>query len=388
VLSRRSLRAIACLVFALGLGADLCADPLQHDVSHLVVESKEEAYELRKEILRGKDLEAAFAAVAKKCSLDQRTAKTGGKVGWVGMNGSYDDAFARGALRTRVGKMSGPIGSGFGWHLIFVHAKRGSGEPPKSAKRVADVGAKRRASSKKAAAVIDRFLAASGGREAHEAVKDRTLRFQNRREGIAVAQATVAIALHMTTDGKIREEWTIEGFQVKGKNLEFIQIYDGKAGWVSMLGNVTPLVGRTLQVFLESKRFLPLFVTWRADGYALRYFGEETVAIGAEKTKVRTEVVDLSGFTGGDNVRLFFSKETGMLVKKEWTDISRTPARKAETHYKNYATASFGDKSGRKVLVARRLTIYHDGKLDSTHTISEASFNNALADEFFSKPGG
>jgi len=386
MVSRRSLRVIAWFVLASGPGDDLCAEDLQHDVSHVLVESKEKAYEVRKDILGGRDLDAAFAAAAKKHSLDRRSAKAGGKVGWVGMNGSYDDAFARGALRTRVGKVSGPIGSGFGWHLIYVQAERGSGDRPKPGKRVRDVGAKRRASSTRAVAVIDRSLARSGGREAYEAVKDRTLRFTNHKEGVAAEQATAAIALHMTDGGKIREEWTIEGFQVQGKNLEFAQVHDGKTGWVVMLGRVSTLQGRTLTVFLANKRFMPFFVTWRADGYALRYIGEKSVGIGEEKRKVVTEVVDGYGFTGSDNVRLFFSKETGMLVKKEWIDISQAPAKKAEEHYEKYEAASFGDKSGREVLVPRQVTIFLDGKLDTTRTISEATFNNALADEFFGKP--
>jgi parvulin-like peptidyl-prolyl isomerase len=87
-------------------------------VSHILVGSEEKAASIRAKIVAG----ASFAAMAKKYSTDTASAAKGGSLGCAAP-GSYVAPFEAVADSIRVGQLSQPVLSQFGWHLILVTSR-------------------------------------------------------------------------------------------------------------------------------------------------------------------------------------------------------------------------------------------------------------------------
>ena len=86
--------------------------------SHILVETEEEAINLREEILSGKD----FEDVAAEYSLCPSGAG-GGDLGFFG-RGQMVGEFEQAAFDLNVGELSNPVRTNFGWHLILVTDKQ------------------------------------------------------------------------------------------------------------------------------------------------------------------------------------------------------------------------------------------------------------------------
>ena len=85
--------------------------------SHILVETEEEAINLKEEILSGK----AFEDVAAEISLCPSGAN-GGDLGFFGQ-GQMVGEFEEAAFNLNVGELSDPVRTNFGWHLILVTDK-------------------------------------------------------------------------------------------------------------------------------------------------------------------------------------------------------------------------------------------------------------------------
>ena len=88
----------------------------------------ERALELRKQIQGGKD----FAQVAKESSDDTGSKAQGGELGW-NEKGTFVPAFAQAAFNLKIGELSEPVLTPFGWHLIEVQEKKPAEEKPLAA---------------------------------------------------------------------------------------------------------------------------------------------------------------------------------------------------------------------------------------------------------------
>jgi parvulin-like peptidyl-prolyl isomerase len=67
---------------------------------------------------------ASFAELARERSDDPGSAENGGRLpGWTLLS-ALDAGFAAGAQRARIGEVTEPVRSSFGWHLILVDARR------------------------------------------------------------------------------------------------------------------------------------------------------------------------------------------------------------------------------------------------------------------------
>ncbi len=86
--------------------------------SHLLVQTEEEAKQLREEILNGKK----FEDVAQEVSLCPSGAN-GGDLGFFG-KGVMVKEFEDAAFSMNVGDLSEPIQTQFGWHLLYLTDKK------------------------------------------------------------------------------------------------------------------------------------------------------------------------------------------------------------------------------------------------------------------------
>ncbi len=85
---------------------------------HILVNTEAEAVAIRQQLVGGAD----FATLAKKDSQDKGSAANGGDLGWFG-KGVMDPAFEAAAFSLKVGEISQPVKSSFGYHIIQVLAK-------------------------------------------------------------------------------------------------------------------------------------------------------------------------------------------------------------------------------------------------------------------------
>lgn len=89
----------------------------QVKASHILVETEQEAINLKEEILSG----TAFEDVAAEYSLCPSGAN-GGDLGFFG-RGQMVGEFEKAAFDLNVGELSEPVRTNFGWHLIIVSDK-------------------------------------------------------------------------------------------------------------------------------------------------------------------------------------------------------------------------------------------------------------------------
>ena len=93
--------------------------PAQVKASHILVQTKEEAENIIKRLKKGAD----FAKLAQQYSLDHVSAKKGGDLGYFSKE-QMVKPFADAAFALKVGQISKPVKTRFGYHVIKVTDKK------------------------------------------------------------------------------------------------------------------------------------------------------------------------------------------------------------------------------------------------------------------------
>lgn len=107
------------MVFALLTGSVFAYQEVKMvRASHILVKTRPQALEIKKEIDNGAD----FAQMAQKYSMCPSGAR-GGDLGYF-RRGQMVQQFEDEAFELPVGKVSSPVGTEFGWHLIKVTDKK------------------------------------------------------------------------------------------------------------------------------------------------------------------------------------------------------------------------------------------------------------------------
>jgi peptidyl-prolyl cis-trans isomerase C len=91
----------------------------EYHASHILVATSEEAEAIKAELAAGAD----FAELAKAKSLDTGSGSAGGELGWFGL-GMMVKPFEDAVVAAKVGEVTGPVQSEFGFHLILVNETR------------------------------------------------------------------------------------------------------------------------------------------------------------------------------------------------------------------------------------------------------------------------
>jgi peptidyl-prolyl cis-trans isomerase C len=100
------------------------APKTEYNAAHILVDSEDKAKELKAQLDGGGD----FAALAKANSIDTGSGAAGGDLGWFG-TGAMVKPFEDGVVAAKVGEVTAPIKSDFGWHLILVKETRVAAQP-------------------------------------------------------------------------------------------------------------------------------------------------------------------------------------------------------------------------------------------------------------------
>ena len=96
----------------------------EYNAAHILVATAEEAEAIKAELAAGAD----FAELAKTKSLDTGSGSAGGDLGWFGL-GMMVKPFEDAVVAAKVGEVSGPVQSEFGFHLILVKETRVAENP-------------------------------------------------------------------------------------------------------------------------------------------------------------------------------------------------------------------------------------------------------------------
>ncbi len=96
----------------------------EYNASHILVATQEEADAIKAELAAGGD----FAEIAKAKSTDTGSGANGGDLGWFGL-GMMVKPFEDAVVAAKVGEVTGPVKSDFGFHLILVKETRVAEKP-------------------------------------------------------------------------------------------------------------------------------------------------------------------------------------------------------------------------------------------------------------------
>lgn len=100
------------------------APATEYNAAHILVDSEEKAKELKTQLDGGAD----FAELAKANSTDAGSGANGGDLGWFG-TGMMVKPFEDAAVAAEKGRVTDPVKSDFGWHLILVKETRQAEAP-------------------------------------------------------------------------------------------------------------------------------------------------------------------------------------------------------------------------------------------------------------------
>ncbi|MFP5481294.1 MAG: peptidylprolyl isomerase [Alphaproteobacteria bacterium] len=100
------------------------APQTEYNAAHILVASEEEAEKLKADLAAGAD----FAELAKAHSTDTGSGAAGGDLGWFGL-GVMVKPFEDAVVAAKVGEVTGPIATDFGYHLILVKETRVAEQP-------------------------------------------------------------------------------------------------------------------------------------------------------------------------------------------------------------------------------------------------------------------
>ena len=96
----------------------------EYNAAHILVKTKEEAEKLKADLAGGAD----FAELAKANSTDTGSGANGGDLGWFGP-GMMVKPFEDAVVAAKVGEVTGPVQTEFGYHLILVKETRVADQP-------------------------------------------------------------------------------------------------------------------------------------------------------------------------------------------------------------------------------------------------------------------
>lgn len=96
----------------------------EYSAAHILVATEDEATKLKEELAGGAD----FAELAKAKSTDTGSGANGGDLGWFGL-GMMVKPFEDAVVGAKVGEVTGPVKTDFGYHLILVKETRIAEKP-------------------------------------------------------------------------------------------------------------------------------------------------------------------------------------------------------------------------------------------------------------------
>ena len=230
------------------------------------------------------------------------------------------------------------------------------------------------ASDDAARSVIEKAIKAQGG--ADKVARLRTMRIK--------AEGTISLVPGQPGSPFVIEDWwqmpdrykTTSRFELIGKKVSQTQALDGETGWMQSNGVIIDMPKEAVAEMREQK--------YAEDLDRLGFLNDKRIgltALGESKVGRRTAVGVLIKSMGHRDVKLWFDKANGLLVKREqWVLDSGAGKEVAQE-------VLFGDyRETDGVKHYRALTAYRDGKKIIEVKVREIEFFDKLDKKVFAKP--
>jgi hypothetical protein len=221
-------------------------------------------------------------------------------------------------------------------------------------------------------AIIEKAVKAHGGEENLTKYKAMTMKGKGTLSAMG-ADIEFTMQMWVQIPNKVRTDLKLD---IMGNKLNVVQVYDGKKGWASAMGNVMEAEGDDLEELKDEafgsyiESLVPLL---KDKQFKLEAAGETKVN---DKPAVGVKITA----KGHKDVTMFFDKESGLMV------MSRKKARdfaKMEVESESFVS-EYKDVNGIKQ--AMKLVVKHDGKKFLEGELSEVKVVEKLDDKIFSKP--
>jgi hypothetical protein len=226
----------------------------------------------------------------------------------------------------------------------------------------------------KAEAIVEKAIQAQGG-EANVA-KLRTMRIKvEGTAALAPGQPDLPFTIEDTWQMPTRYK-TTSTFQVMGRKLIQTQVIDGDRGWIQIDGRTQDLPKEAITEMSEQKYAEDL------DRLAfLKGRGIQLSALGEIKVDGRPAVGIVVKSAGHREVKLYFDKASGLLVKREHRVLDPSSGGEVgqEVIFDDYQ-AQDGLKHYKKI------TAYRDGKKVLEAKVTQIEFFKNLDEKVFARP--
>jgi len=223
-----------------------------------------------------------------------------------------------------------------------------------------------------ARAVVAKAIEAHGGAEKLAAIKAVVIKGKG-KISIAGMDLTFTMDSSVQLPGKMRNVIEVDA---GGMNFTLTQVYNGKKGWVNVMGKTMDLDEKQMKeahAMMEVEKVTSLHALL-GKGYKLEPLGEvkvgDTDAVGVRVTKEGTR-----------EVNLYFEKKTHLLRKAEYQGAD--PTNMMEVRQEKLFP-EYRDQNGIKM--PSKLVINNDGKRFLEMDVSETTVVDRHDDTLFAKP--
>jgi hypothetical protein len=223
-----------------------------------------------------------------------------------------------------------------------------------------------------AKAVIEKAIKAHGGEENLTKYKASKIKAKGTLS-IMGMDIDFSVEASSQLPDQFREEVKLD---VMGNEVTIIQVFDGKKGWVSQMGNTMEVDGTQLKQLKDQAygNYIETLVPLIKD--------KQFELTSLDETKVEGKLVNGVKITAKDHkdVKMYFDKESGLLLKSEHKTMDPTMQEvESETYYRDYK-----DVSGLKQ--SFKQTVKHDGKKFLEAQVTEIKVLEKLDSSTFNKP--
>lgn len=194
------------------------------------------------------------------------------------------------------------------------------------------------------------------------------------------AIAIMGMNLEFTNEGVIDSKGRMRSevsFEIMGQKFSVIQVYDGKKGWMSLMGNVMELEGdqlKELQDEIHNRRVSTLLPLLKDNTYTLATIGETKVN-GKPAQGVKVSAKDRR------DIELYFDPTTGLIVKTIRQAYDQQGMKEVSQETMN---SEFKEAGGIKY--PSKAVIQRDGKKFLDLEITEYKPLQSVDDSEFAKP--
>ncbi|MHB0955128.1 MAG: DUF620 domain-containing protein [Pirellulaceae bacterium] len=223
------------------------------------------------------------------------------------------------------------------------------------------------ASEKKGAALMDKFVEATGGQAAYEAIKSRIVRAEATMPGGGM---TGKMEVHAAYPDKFRAEIDMPGGKLERGS-------DGKTVWISHPAFGAQILEGADRVSAIRESTQDRFGQWRSVFRKADYVGDEDVD-GTPCAKVVLTLKPIDPKVEESPVTVFLAKDSGLIVK--WTTQMATPNGDLEVAVKLEDYKKVGD-----VIIPHLMKVAAQN-LEQSVKIEEVIFNSEIPAEKFALP--